>query len=51
MVVVTTMYDSIVLDESGTVENNRKATTGLEAKYLSDPTTFTLSYYPTTEGE
>jgi len=49
VVVVRTLYDAVVLDDSGTTETNRKATSGLAAK-LFDASNYTLTFYPTTEG-
>ena len=47
VVKVTTSYDGLNLDESGTDETNRKATTSKEAKVL---TVTSFDYYPRNEG-
>jgi hypothetical protein len=41
---------SVVLDESGTTEVNRKAITGPLAKYFS-PGSYSLEYFPLNEGQ
>lgn len=47
---VRTLYDSVVLDDSGTTEQGRKATTGLAAKFMA-ASSYSLTYFPTTESE
>lgn len=49
VVVIKTIYDAVVLDDSGTTETNRKATSGLKATFMNN-TQYSLLYYPTTEG-
>jgi hypothetical protein len=46
---ISVLFRSVVLDESGTTELNRKATTGKLAKYFS-PGSYSLEYYPLNEG-
>ena len=47
-VVVRTIYDGVILDESGTTETNRKALTGLPAYNLK----FTgFTFYPKNMGQ
>lgn len=47
VVVVKTIYDEVVLDESGTSVTNRKAATGVSAKILNVQN---FDYYPQNEG-
>ncbi|CAD8148432.1 unnamed protein product [Paramecium octaurelia] len=49
VIVVQTIYDAVVLDDSGTTETNRKATSGLKATFMTN-TQYSLLYYPLTEG-
>jgi len=49
VIVIQTIYDAVVLDDSGTTETNRKATSGLKATFMSN-TQYSLLYYPITEG-
>lgn len=47
---VRTLYDAVTLDDSGTTEENRKATSGLAANFL-DAANYSMTFLPTTEGE
>ena len=51
VITVRSIYDNVVLDDSGTSEENRKATTGVESQQLLIESGGGLSYVPTTEGE
>ncbi|EAR83210.3 hypothetical protein TTHERM_01002750 (macronuclear) [Tetrahymena thermophila SB210] len=48
VVVVSTQYDQVTLDESGTTTTNRKATTGVSAQVLKVKN---FSYSPLNEGQ
>ncbi len=47
VVVIRTIYDNVILDESGTSETNRKASFGVSASLLNYSD---LTFYPKTEG-
>lgn len=51
VVVVSTMYDGVVLDASGTTDTNRKALTGAAASFLTTNTQYSLTFYPLNEGQ